>query len=164
LTFAWLREHPQAVPRAVDEILRWDPPVHFARRFLGCETTLQGVTLEEGTEVRLCLAAANRDERKFDDPDRLELTRSNAAEHLSFGGGRHFCIGAYLARVEATIAVASLIHRFPKMELIDHEPPRRKHVAFPLIERMRLRLGPASSSPGESAHPLSEGERPHMYL
>lgn len=142
--YAWLRANPDAIPHAVDETLRWDGPVHFARRYLVAPTVLHGTTLEPGTEVLCCLASANRDERKFPDPDELQLDRANAAEHVAFGGGRHFCIGAYFARLEGTIALSALLRRFPEMELIDTAPPHRRQFVFPLYERLNVQLGRAA--------------------
>jgi cytochrome P450 len=153
--YDWLRANPDAIPHAVDEILRWDGPVHFARRYLTAPLELHGSALESGTEVLLCLASANRDERKFPAPDELQLERPNAAEHVAFGGGRHICIGAYFARLEATIALSALLRRFPDMQLIDTDPPHRRQFVFPLYERLEVELGRAAE-PTASAPPSTD--------
>lgn len=108
-----LLETPGLLPGAglVEEVLRLDPPLPFVPRFL--TTPWEG--LEAGTPVLLLIAAANRDPEVFADPERLDPARGNAGQHLSFAAGRHLCLGAALARLEAGIAVrhiASIAGRF----------------------------------------------------
>jgi cytochrome P450 len=134
-----LRDDPSLVPNAIEEVLRWDAPVHFARRYLTQPRELHGKTLEPGTEVLLCLAAANRDDRVFAEPDVLDVTRKNAADHIAFGGGLHLCLGFRLARLEAGIALERLVRRFPRMQLLDEVPRRRTQLVFPLVEQLRVR-------------------------
>lgn len=93
-----------AVPGLVEEVLRLDPPLPFVPRFLA--RPWEG--LDEGTPVTLLIAAANRDPEIFAEPERLDPARSNASAHLSFAAGRHFCLGASLARLEAGIAARHL--------------------------------------------------------
>jgi unspecific monooxygenase len=107
---AWLRTHPEAVPAAIEELLRYDPPVQLTLRTALQDTELAGATIKRGELVLLLTGAANRDPTVFEDPDRLDLQRA-ASGHLSFGLGIHFCLGAPLARLEGEIALAALLRR-----------------------------------------------------
>jgi cytochrome P450 len=114
---AALRDDPQLIANAVDELLRYDSPVQMSRRVTLAETTVRGRAIEPGAFVVLTLASANRDPAHFGaDADRLDLSRSGASEHLSFGGGHHYCLGASLARLEGQIAIGSLVQRFARIE------------------------------------------------
>ena len=105
---------PEAIPLAIEEMLRFDSPVQSLARRVVREVTLHGVTLPVGAEVRLQWGAANRDEREFDGPDHFDIER-RARRHLAFGHGRHFCLGAGLARLETKVAFEELLLRFPSM-------------------------------------------------
>lgn len=98
--------------RAVDECLRFDPPVLLTGRTVVRDTEIAGVELRRGRIVTTLLAAANRDPDVFADPDRFDVTRENAGEHLAFSGGRHYCLGAALARMEGEVALRMLHERF----------------------------------------------------
>jgi cytochrome P450 len=118
--FERLSSDPSLLPNAVEELLRFDSPVQMSRRITLREVNVGGKTIEPGAFVILVLASANRDRSRWgEDADSLDITRSNAKEHLSFGGGHHLCLGAALARLEARISIGSLIRRFPKVELAD---------------------------------------------
>ena len=102
--------------QAVDELLRYDPPAQYTGRIARKEVEIGGQTIRTGDRVRLILASANRDAEVFDEPDRLDLTR-NPCDHLSFGIGVHFCLGAELARLEGEIALSTIVRRFPHLRL-----------------------------------------------
>ncbi|MET7850939.1 cytochrome P450 [Streptomyces avermitilis] len=122
---AALREDPARLPAAVGEFARHDGPALLAvRRFPVRDVTIGGVTVPAGETVLLSLSAANRDPRRFPDPDRLDLGR-DAAGHLALGHGVHYCLGAPLARLETEIALAALLERFPDLALTETEPRRR---------------------------------------
>jgi cytochrome P450 len=104
-------------PDAVEEVLRYDAPVQVTGRRALRDTRVAGVDVAEGEHVTTLLAAANRDPEVFPDPQRFDVTRENAREHLSFSGGRHFCLGAALARVEGEVGLQALFDRFPDLEL-----------------------------------------------
>jgi cytochrome P450 len=108
---------PALMPNAVEEILRWDPPVQLTSRTVREDTTLGGRRLRRGAQLVVLLAGANRDPAVFDDPDRFDVTRSNARDHLSFVTGVHHCLGAPLARLEGEVALRLLITRYPDLEL-----------------------------------------------
>jgi cytochrome P450 len=111
-----LCDDPALAGNATEELLRVVTPVQFLGRSTLEELELAGERLPEGQYVIPVLAAANRDGAMFADPDRLDLTRANAREHLSLGYGIHFCLGASLARLEGRAAFATLARRFPDLQ------------------------------------------------
>ena len=115
---ALLRENPGLIPNAVEELLRYDSPVQATRRVTLEPVTFSGVTIPAGSFVMALLGSANRDESYWG-PDAAEvrLDRENARQHVSFGAGPHHCLGASLARLEASIALAQLAARFPGLAL-----------------------------------------------
>jgi cytochrome P450 len=112
-----LRNDPSLIRSAVEELLRFSAPVETAtERFAREDVTLSGVTIPKGSTVLAAIASANRDETKFDDPDALDITRE-PNKHLAFGLGIHFCLGASLARLEAQIAINTLLARVKDLQL-----------------------------------------------
>jgi cytochrome P450 len=111
---------PSLASRAVDECLRFDGPVQQTVRVPMVPVTYQGldgpIVVEPGTIVTTVLGAANHDPSVFADPHSLRLDRANANRHVAFAAGIHYCLGASLARLEAEIAVGSLVARFPSMQ------------------------------------------------
>jgi cytochrome P450 len=102
---------------AVEELLRFDPPVQMTRRVTLEDVDVDGRKIEKGTFVALVLASANRDPAHWgDDAETLDLGREGAHSHLAFGGGAHYCLGAALARLEGQVAIGSLVRRFPGLE------------------------------------------------
>ncbi|MDI5979683.1 cytochrome P450 [Amycolatopsis magusensis] len=112
-----LRADPSGWPNAVEEILRVDPPVLLTGRTCLRDTEVSGVRVPEGAVVTTILAGANRDPAVFTDPARFDTTRENAREHLSFSAGRHYCLGAALARMEGEVGLRVLFDRFPSLRL-----------------------------------------------
>lgn len=108
--------HPELVDAAVEESLRFDPPVLSLYRNTTCDVAIQGVRIPRGAKVCLHYAAANRDPDEFPNPDQFELHRPRQ-RHLAFGLGVHFCLGASMARMEAQIALTSLLQRVPRLAL-----------------------------------------------
>jgi cytochrome P450 len=112
-----LRGNPSLIGPAVEELLRFANPLEMATtRFTREDVSIGGTTIPRGALVMAILASANRDEKQFDHPDRLDLTRANN-RHVAFGLGTHFCLGAPLARLEGQIAINTLLHRFPNLQL-----------------------------------------------
>jgi cytochrome P450 len=112
---AILRSDPTLWPNAVDEILRFESPVQMTARVADRDVEISGRTVPKDSFVAMILAAANRDPAVFDDPATFDVRRSNANRHLSFSGGRHFCLGAALARLEGEVGLRSLFDRFPNL-------------------------------------------------
>lgn len=110
-----LQQDPARWPNAVEEMLRLESPVQLTARRAKHDLTLEGLSLEEGDHVVLILAGANRDPEVFDDPYRFDVTRENASKHLSFSGGRHYCLGASLAKAETEVGLKTLFERFPHL-------------------------------------------------
>lgn len=133
-------EAPGRLPAIVDEILRWDAPVQSCTRFATRPTEVGGVAIEEGEIVQCMLGAANRDPDWFPDPDRLDTSRENAGEHLSFGAGRHFCLGAVMARMETEAALETVLAAFPSLSLFDPDEARPTGHEFRRPDRLRVRL------------------------
>ena len=109
---------PELIPGAVDETLRFDPSVPVWRRVTTRPVTLGGVDLPEGAKLFLWLAAAGRDGAAFPEPDAFDLHRADADQHLAFGRGLHYCLGANLGKLETQIAVAELASRYPSLSLV----------------------------------------------
>jgi cytochrome P450 len=118
---AELREKPEMIRSAVEELLRYESPVQFTARVLKEDVEVCGQTIRKGWTVLCMLGAANRDPRQFKEPDQLDLKRLNN-QHLAFSAGLHFCIGAQLARLEGQVAILNMVRRFPKMQLTGPRP------------------------------------------
>ncbi|MFT4264537.1 MAG: cytochrome P450 [Nocardioides sp.] len=114
---ARLRHEPALWPNAVDEVLRLDPPVLLTGRMAAVDTTLAGHAIPAGTPVTTSLAAANHDPDVFDDPLAFDVARPNARDHLAFSSGRHYCLGAQLAKMEGEVGLRTLFDRFPDLRL-----------------------------------------------
>jgi cytochrome P450 len=111
-----LLDDPSLIPSAVEESLRMFPAFAHFRRTASCDTELNGRRIQEGEKVVMWYVSSNRDESRYDDPDRFDVRRN--PEHQAFGaGGRHFCLGAALARLELRILFEETLARFPAMEL-----------------------------------------------
>jgi cytochrome P450 len=113
---AKLRARPELIVSTVEECLRFDGPIPGTIRVLHEDAEFGGIAIPKNTQVNISIAAAHRDPRVFPEPDRFLIERDHSA-HLAFGGGIHFCLGAHLARMEAQIAIGTLVRRFPKLEL-----------------------------------------------
>ncbi len=128
------------LPAAIEEILRFNPPVMVIRRTAMEDTQIRGVDIEMGDKLGMYYGAANRDEEVFDDPDRFDITRS-PNPHLSSGIGEHYCLGAGLARMQMHCILSEILTRLPDMRVA--APPRRQRSAlFDGIKEMRVRYTP----------------------
>jgi cytochrome P450 len=112
----WLRNHPDQMPIAVEELLRYESPSQHTARLAPDDVELGGKQIKKRQAVIAVMAAGNRDPERFADPDRLDLRRADN-RHLAFGWGAHYCFGAPLARIEGQIAFETLLGRFKILEL-----------------------------------------------
>jgi cytochrome P450 len=117
-----LRERPELMPNAIEEFLRYDSSVQVTYRVALEALDLNGTALAKGDAVMCLLGAANRDPETYPDPDRLDITRAKI-NPMSFGGGIHHCLGAQLARIEAEVALATLLRRLPNLTLDNLDKP-----------------------------------------
>jgi cytochrome P450 len=127
-----LLEDPSLIPGAVEESLRMFPAFAHFRRTATCDTDLNGQKIKEGDKVVMWYVSSNRDETRFEDPDRFEVTRK--AEHQAFGaGGRHFCLGTALARLELQMLLEETLARYPRMTMAG-EP---EFVESPFVNQLK---------------------------
>lgn len=124
--FEKLKNDPTLVKNAVEEMLRYDSPVQLTSRIAMQDIEFNGQHIKRAQQVATLLGAANRDALMFADPDTLDITRSNAGQHIGFGNGIHYCLGAPLARMEAEIAFSTMLRRLPSLSLTDEAPTYRE--------------------------------------
>jgi cytochrome P450 len=136
-----LTDDPQLWANAVDEILRFDSPVQNTARYAGAETNVCGLPIPKSAFVSVLIGAANRDPKVFSEPNRFDVRRPNAREHLAFSAGVHYCIGAALARAEGRIGLQTLFERYPELELAS-QPTRRRTRTLRGYESLPVRTRP----------------------
>lgn len=135
-----LRAHPEHVPSAVEEVLRFASPVQCDVRYLVRDTEVAGRHVEAGTIALLWLGSANRDESVFPDPDVFDIARADN-RHLAFGFGPHFCLGANLARLEAQVALRVLLRRVRQWQLATSDPlPLHPSLIFRAMTELPLEV------------------------
>jgi cytochrome P450 len=127
---ALVRADPGRLPNAIEESLRLEPAAAMVDRYATTDVTLGGVAIRQGELVRISVTAANRDPAVFPDPDRFDVTRENAHQHLAFARGPHVCIGMHLARLEAHVAVGRLLERLPGLRLDPARPSAPSGLVF----------------------------------
>jgi cytochrome P450 len=134
-----LRRDPALAPRIVEEVLRYEPPVHFRTRKTLAEIHIAGTVIPKGAPLILLFASGNRDPKRFPDPDSFDPDRADNL-HFGFGGGPHYCIGAPLARIEAETALAALAGRLVNPKLLVDPPPYRPGASLRGPVQLRLRV------------------------
>lgn len=115
--FAAVKEDRSLIPSAIDEALRWEPPVAASTRQATRDAEIAGVPIPKGSRVDVVIASANRDETRFSHPERFDIFRDKATRHVSFAVGPHICLGQHLARLEMTRALTALMDRLPNLRL-----------------------------------------------
>ncbi|NVI86325.1 cytochrome P450 [Actinomadura sp. BRA 177] len=134
-------DDPDLLPAAVEESLRLEPAASVVDRYATRDVALGGAEIRAGDLVRVSIAGANRDPAVFPDPDRFDVRRHNADDHLAFAHGPHFCFGSHLARLETRTALAALLDRLPGLRLDPDRPARPHGLVFRKPPRLDVRWG-----------------------
>jgi cytochrome P450 len=137
-----LRREPALLPGAVEEMLRFEPPILYVSRVARADVEWAGVPVHKGDLVHLGLASANRDPERFRHPDEFEVGRS-VERNLSFGWGMHFCLGAGVARMEGRVAFEALLARTSKIEWAGPPAVWAPATALRTLEAFPVELTPA---------------------
>jgi cytochrome P450 len=135
--WAQLQRDATLIPRATEEILRYDAPVKRAPRIAATDVALNGQTIRQGERVLLILSAANRDPRQFADPDTFDMTR-DPNPHVAFGGGIHHCLGANLARLEGQEAIRAITQRFSPFSLATEQLEYQTLLSLRALKALRV--------------------------
>jgi cytochrome P450 len=133
---AEVRADKAALDLAIEETLRWESAVQYVSRETTREVDVAGTVLPPGEMLMLAVGSANRDETRFEDPDRFDIHRKNVSDHVAFGFGEHFCLGSNLARLEARSAVSILLDRLPNLRLAPDADCRIVGLAFRSPDRL----------------------------
>lgn len=120
---AWLQAHPEGLPNAIEEIIRWVTPFVSMARTATRDVKLGRAEIRAGEQIKLLYPSANRDERYFTDPDRFDVRRTFTHRPLSFGYGAHFCLGASLARLELSVVFEEVLRRMPDVRVAPGATP-----------------------------------------
>ena len=134
-----LKNNYELIPNAIEEMLRYEPPVHATVRFAENEMIYDGKTYKRGTPFAVSIAGANRDPEANENPNAFDITREDI-KHVSFGYGPHMCIGASLARIESKIAFECLFERFKNLELEEKNPVWGRNLIFRGFDNLRLKV------------------------
>ena len=129
--------NPSLLPTAIEELLRYDSPLHFFHRYVLEDFEYEGFELGKGDTIGYLYGSANRDPEAFEDADRLNIAR-DPNRHIAFGRGVHFCIGAPLARLELEVLFSTLLRRVPGIQLAEREPEYNTGLVFRGLKRLQL--------------------------
>jgi cytochrome P450 len=136
---AKLRAEPALIDNAIEELLRYDSPVQFASRVPLEPTEIEGITMPPEHVITVMLGSANRDPRRYERPDQLDITRPDP-KPISFGGGAHYCVGAALARAEGKAALGKLVSKTTLLELATEKPSYRAILTLRGLTELQVRL------------------------
>lgn len=142
---AKVRTDPALIPATIEEVLRYESPVQVIFRQTACAVELEGGKLPAGATVFLLLGSANRDERKFPEPDRFDVSR-NPQDHLAFGYGIHLCLGAPLARLEGRVALEALLFDCPPFTCTQQHLPRIASLIVRGVQTLPLRFATTAAA------------------
>lgn len=134
-----LRRNPEKIPTAIEELLRYDAPVQIVGRIAGKDCEIGGKQIKQGETLTICLGSANRDPEVFDQADEFVLNR-NPNKHLGFGGGAHYCLGDWLARIQTQLMIQSLLGRYKSIELINQTPQWNNNLAIRCLTNLPAKL------------------------
>ncbi len=138
-TLTEVHSHPQLVPNAIEELLRFESPIQAIPRGVKADIDFDGETIPAGSSLVFMIGAAQRDPRHYEEPDLLDVHRQHI-RHLAFGGDAHVCLGATLARLESQLAVGALLRRFPTLALADDRPDWGSNFAIRGLNSLRVLL------------------------
>jgi cytochrome P450 len=136
-TLAEVHSHPQLVPNAVEELLRFESPIQAIPRGVKADIDFDGELIPAGSSLVFMIGAAQRDPRQYEEPDLLDVHRQHI-RHLAFGGDAHVCLGATLARLESQLAIGALLRRFPTLALADDRPDWGSNFAIRGLNSLRV--------------------------
>jgi len=128
--WAWLREHPEGIPNAVEEFVRWVSPFVSMSRTVTRDVEMHGKTLREDDQVLMLYPSANRDPRHFEDPETFDIRRVFTSRPIAFGHGAHLCLGMHLARMEVRVVLEELIKRVSRVEYAPGAQAERSRSSF----------------------------------
>jgi cytochrome P450 len=140
--WAVLKEQPELLPQAINELVRFVSPVQWLMRAIAEPMEVEGKQLEPGDVALLMIAAASRDPEIFENPDVLDVARPNSQFHLGFGRGGHVCLGSHLAKMEAQSAFTALLRRFPDIQLATEEVRWTGHASLRSLAELPVQLIP----------------------
>jgi pimeloyl-[acyl-carrier protein] synthase len=137
--FNTLRSNLDKIPSAIEELLRYDAPVQIVGRIAGKDYEVGGKTIKQGDTLTICLGSANRDPDVFENADEFIIDR-NPNKHLGFGGGAHYCLGDWLARIQTQLMFRSLLERYKTIELINVTPQWNNNLAIRCLTELPARI------------------------
>jgi pimeloyl-[acyl-carrier protein] synthase len=137
--FNTLRQNPEKIPTAIEELLRYDAPVQIVGRIAGKDCEVGGKTIKQGETLTICLGSANRDPEVFERADDFVFDR-NPNKHLGFGGGAHYCLGDWLARIQTEMMIRSLLERYKTVELLDPVPSWNNNLAIRCLTELPVAI------------------------
>lgn len=137
--FQLLREKPEMIPTAVEELLRYDTPVQIVGRMAAADYEIGGKIIKQGQTLTICLGSANRDPEVFDRADEFIIDR-HPNKHLGFGGGAHYCLGDWLARVQTHLTIKTVLERYEKLELLDFKPQWHSNLAIRCLKELPVTI------------------------
>lgn len=134
-----LSANPSKIPAAIEELLRYDSPVQIVGRIAGKDCAIGNKQIKAGDTLTICLGSANRDSEVFEKPDEFLLNRTEN-KHIAFGGGAHYCMGDWLARIQTNLMLEALLNRFKKIELMDAAPVWNSNLAIRTLTRLPVNV------------------------
>lgn len=134
-----LRIDQSKIPAAIEELLRYDSPVQIVGRIAGKDTVIGNKQIKSGDTLTICLGSANRDSEIFERPDEFLLDRAEN-KHIAFGGGAHYCMGDWLARIQTQLMIETLLNHFKKIELIDATPDWNNNLAIRTLTKLPVKI------------------------
>lgn len=134
-----LRKNPEKIATAIEELLRYDAPVQIVGRIAGKDCEIGGKTIKRGDTLTICLGSANRDPEVFDHADEFILQRE-PNKHLGFGGGAHYCLGDWLARIQTEMMIRSLLERYQTIEMNDVAPHWNNNLAIRCLTQLPVSI------------------------